>query len=457
MKKYVLSAVVASLLAPLAYAMDEGAAPAVEVEVPAVEVPAVEVPAVEEVAVDPALVEEVTVEVIPVGGEELQSLPVEEVPVEVTTLEVEVGVEEPKPEVCPGPDPILLGLPEFVEADPVTTEELPMKGEVVQIEEQAFLVDDHGHLIEDGSGGALHGVTTFDENGESTLPCPHLPVEGDAVELNLIDLAVDGGLPVDENTPRIAVCYFGDVFTEPVEGEPVDPNLIDLASQSGFPVDENAKPLEGEGIDLSFQGGVSNSVDDNGNPDVFYFAPATRGDLPQNAPVGGGGAVEATEVETTTVEDSPVRSLHSEIQPHYRGAITERGPEALAASASGLLADTDTDTNASISSSTDAPQLLNDEQRGAVRGLRSDEEPVKPRSGISRLLSKFRKPKSEVIQASASATTDTVLSSKLAEVDRLRDTALRTGDQKMLAKADKLEQELRAKSGQATQIPTRTK
>ncbi len=447
MKKYVLSAVVASLLVPLAYAMDEGAAPAVEVEVPAVEVPAVE-----EVAVDPALVEEVTVEVIPVGGEELQSLPAEEVSVEVTTLAVEVGVEEPKPEVCPGPDPVLLGLPEFVEADPVTTEELPMNGEVDKIEEQAFLVDDQGHLIEDGSGGALHGVTTFDENGESTLPCPHLPVEGEAVELNLIDLAVDGGLPVDENTPRIAVCYFGDVFMEPVEGEAVDPNLIDLASQSGFPVDESVKPLEGEGIDLSVQGGVSNSVDDNGNPAVFDFAPATRGDLPQNAPVGGGGAVEAT-----AVEDSPVRSLHSEIQPHYRSAITERGPAALAASASGLLADTDTNANASASPSTDAPQLLNDEQRGAVRGLRSDEEPVKPRSGMSRLLSKFRKPKSEVIQASASATTDTVLSSKLAEVDRLRDTALRTGDQKMLAKADKLEQELRAKSGQATQIPTRTK
>ena len=65
MKKYVLSAVVTSLLVPWAYAMDGGAAPAVEVEV---EVPAVETPAVEEVAVD-------------VG---------EVAPVDVTTLEVSI-------------------------------------------------------------------------------------------------------------------------------------------------------------------------------------------------------------------------------------------------------------------------------------------------------------------------------------------------------------------------------
>ena len=194
--------------------------------------------------------------------------------------------------------------------------------------------------------------------------------------------------------------------------------LVDLASQSGGPVDENGSPVV-----------------------LYSFSNLEGGELPQSTPVEGGGGA---------VEDSSLRSLNN-IQPNFRGGIADHGTDALAASAS-LVAPSDD------AFETDAthPQLLNDEQRGAVRGLRTEAEPVKSRSGLSKLLSKLRKPKSDVTLASAT-TTDKALSSKLAEVDRMRDTALRTGDQKMLAKADKLEQELRAKAGKATKIPTRTK
>ncbi len=384
MKKYVLSAVVTSLLVPWAYAMDGGAAPAVEVEVPAVETPAVE-----EVAVD-------------VG---------EVAPIEVTALEVEVGLEEPKPEVDPG-DPVLLGLPEVIEGESGTTDDRP---EVCEFPHE---------IVVDGS-----------------VDCPVGGVDENGHQVWIVSGGVDSvELPVDVDGNPIAVCYFGGVFMEPVEGEAIDPNLVDLASQSGISVDENGRPLEGEVIDLSFQGGSTTSVDENGDPVIYYFAAANGEELPQSAPVGGGG-----EDEVTAVEDSPIR-LHGDIQPNFRSNLTDRGPEALAASSNAIVAEAPAET-----------QLLNDEQRGAVRGLRSDEEPAKPRSGMSKLLSKFRKPKAEVTLASATTTTDKALSSKLAEVDRLRDTALRTGDQKMLAKADKLERELRAKAGKVTKIPTRTK
>ncbi len=372
MKKYVLSAVVAGLLVPMAYAMDGGAAPAVEVEVPAVDVEV-------EVAVDPQPVDESPV-VDPVA--------IEDVPVE--TVEVVVETDHIR----------FLGPPE----------QAPGVEDTVSVE----------HFTELPEGAVEKEIVV---DGEVTL-----------TEVELLNLASQSGIAVDDNGEPIVVCHFGGVFRdgvdengepvpvctlEPVGGGAVDPNLVDLASESGTPVDENGHPVV-----------------------LYSFGNLDGGELPQSAPVEGN-----VNGEVTAVEDSPIRT-HGDIQPNFRGGIADRGAEALAASASIVVSNDDTDaTN---------PQLLNDEQRGAVRGLRSDAEPAKPRSGMSKLLSKFRKPKAEVTLASAT-TTDKALSSKLAEVDRMRDTALRTGDQKMLAKADKLEKELRAKSGQAAKIPTRTK
>ncbi len=232
---------------------------------------------------------------------------------------------------------------------------------------------------------------------------------------------VDDGVTVEISTEVAEGTVEKEVITEG-EVTLTEAELYDLASQSGTPVDENGEPV----VFFSF-----------GNPD--------GGELPQSAPVEGSG-----EVEVTAVEDSSIRNF-GEIQPNFRGGVSDQGAEALAASASIVVPNDD-------ASEFDAPnpQLLNDEQRGAVRGLRTEAEPAKSRSGLSKLLSKFRKPKADVTLASAT-TTDKALSSKLAEVDRMRDTALRTGDQKMLAKADKLEQELRAKAGKATKIPNRTK
>ena len=291
---------------------------------------------------------------------------------------------------------------------------------------------------------------------------PAVEVEVPAVDVE-VEVAVDPQ-PVDES-PVVDPVAIEDVPVETVEvvvetdhirflGPPEQaPGVEDTVSVEHFTelpegavekeivVDGEVTLTEAELIDLASQSGTP--VDESGNPVVFFsFGNADGGELPQSAPVEGSG-----EVEVTAVEDSHIRT-HGDIQPNFRGGIADRGAEALAASASIVVSNDDTDaTN---------PQLLNDEQRGAVRGLRSDAEPAKPRSGMSKLLSKFRKPKAEVTLASAT-TTDKALSSKLAEVDRMRDTALRTGDQKMLAKADKLEQELRAKAGKVTKIPTRTK
>lgn len=325
MKKYVLSAVVAGLLVPMAYAMDGGAAPAVDVEVPTVEV------------------------------------------------EVEVAVDQQPVDESPVVDPVA------IEDVPVETVEV-----LVETDQIRFL----------GPPEQAPGV----EDGETVQIC---------IEM------VDG-------TVEKEIIAEGEVTLTEAE-------LFDLASQSGGPVDENGSPVV-----------------------LYSFGNVDGGELPQSAPVEGNGEVEVTAVETTAVEDSPLRSLDN-IQPNFRGGITDRGAEALAASASIVVPNDD-----AYESDAPNPQMLNDEQRGAVRGLRTEAEPAKPRSGMSKLLSKFRKPKAEVTLASAT-TTDKALSSKLAEVDRMRDTALRTGDQKMLAKADKLEQELRAKAGKATKIPTRTK
>lgn len=353
MKKCVLSAAVLALLVPAIHAMDGAAEPVVEVEVPAVETQV-------------------------------------ETEVEVTVASEEVPVDEVKVEV------------EAVEVNDVVTF-LPVEGVEGEVPEVA-VCDIH----------PVEKITT-----------------DEMVEYRTLEVAVEGE-PV-EGEPEIAVCFEGDpslmfrtgvavgeggegieggepimyMFGAPVEGEPVaveggevDPNLVDLASQSGIAIDNL-----GEG-----------------------------------------------EVTVTAVEDTPTRGGDGEIQPHFRnftaGPVGGGDVELMAASSGGAVA--------SASDLAD-PQLLNDEQRGAVRGLRSEaEESTKTRSGLGKFMAKFRKPKSEVTQASATVT-DKSLSSKLAEIDRMRDTALRTGDQKALAKADKLEKELRAKAGTATRIPTRTK
>lgn len=345
MKKCVLSAAVLALLVPAIHAMDGAAEPVVEVEVPAVETQV-------------------------------------ETEVEVTVASEEVPVDELK-----------------VDVEAVEVEVVPL------FEREHILVEKDGVAVcelapVDLPEGAVEKITT-DEMVEGE---PEIAVcfEGDPSLMFRSGVAVgEGGEGVEGGEP---IMY---MFGAPVEGEPVaveggevDPNLVDLASQSGVAIDNL-----GEG-----------------------------------------------EVEVTAVEDTPTRGGDGEIQPHFRnftaGPVGGGDVELMAASSGGAVA--------SASDLAD-PQLLNDEQRGAVRGLRSEaEESTKTRSGLGKFMAKFRKPKSEVTQASATVT-DKSLSSKLAEIDRMRDTALRTGDQKALAKADKLEKELRAKAGTATRIPTRTK
>ncbi len=403
MKKYLLSAVVTGLfVVPSAYAMDGGAAPAVEIEVPAVEVDA----ATDDVAVDTGAVDDVKLDAVDAAVD---------VDVQVETVEVsdDSGIR-------------YLGAPEIMVCiDPLPVEDAPVTNvdDVVLFKHfdvlEAIPVDENGVPVESigGSVDSLGQVMDY-------------PVEGEAVDPNLVDLASQSGIAVEDNGIRIQpydepeVCTFPLVIT--VDG-PVD------CPVGG--VDENGHQvwLVSSGVE---------PVDGNGEPVVFQtFGNIDGGELPQGAPVDGGG-----EVEVTSLDDAPIRS-HGEIQPNFRSGLTDRGAEAFSAAASNVVAVGDSDApNA---------QLLNDEQRGAVRGLRSDEESAKPRAGLGKLMAKFRKPKSQVTLASGTA--DLALSSKLAEVDRLRDTALRTGDQKALAKADKLEKELRAKSGKVTKIPTRTK
>lgn len=342
MKKCVLSAAVLALLVPAIHAMDGAAEPVVEVEVPAVETQV-----------------ETEVEVT-VAAEEV---PVDELKVDVEAVEVEI-------------DPAVTFLPVEDEVPEVAIcELLPGDGEKIATEE---FVEGEAILVEcfEGDPSLMFRSGVAVEGGEG--------VEGGEPIMFMFGAPVEGGEPVA------------------VEGGEVDPNLVDLASQSGVAID-NLSEVEGE-------------------------------------------------VTVTAIEDSPTRGGDGEIQPHFRNFTA--GPtgggevELMAASSGGVTA--------SASDLAD-PQLLNDEQRGAVRGLRSEaEEPAKTRSGLGKFMAKFRKPKSEVTQASATVT-DKSMSSKLAEIDRMRDTALRTGDQKALAKADKLEKELRAKAGTATRIPTRTK
>lgn len=353
MKKCVLSAAVLGLLVPAIYAMDGAAEPAVEIEVPAVETQ-VEAEVEVTVASEEVPVEEVAVDVEVEIGPAVTFLPVE-------------GVEGEVPEVaiCDIHPVEKITTDEMVE---FRTLEVTVDGETVEGEPEIAVCFEGDPSLMFRSGVAVG------EGGEG--------VEGGEPIMFMFGAPVEGGEPVA------------------VEGEAVDPNLVDLASQSGVAIDNL-----GEG-----------------------------------------------EVVVTAIEDSPTRGGDGEIQPHFRSLTSAptggSDVELMAASTGGVTA--------SASDLAD-PQLLNDEQRGAVRGLRSEaEESTKTRSGLGKFMAKFRKPKSEVTQASATVT-DKSMSSKLAEIDRMRDTALRTGDQKALAKADKLEKELRAKAGTATRIPTRTK
>jgi len=358
MKKCVLSAAVLGLLVPAIYAMDGAAEPVVEVEVPAVETQ-VEAEVEVTVASEEVPAEEVKVDV--------EAVEVNDV---VTFLPVE-GVEGEVPEVaiCDIHPVEKITTDEMVE---FRTLEVAVDGEPVEGEPEIAVCYEGDPSLMFRSGVAVG------EGGEG--------VEGEPI-MYMFGAPVEGGEPVA------------------VEGEAVDPNLVDLASQSGIAIDDKA--IDGE-------------------------------------------------VTVTAIEDSPTRGGDGEIQPHFR-SLSGDGEQVHVMNFAGGLAPGAADNTAPVSASNLAdPQLLNDEQRGAVRGLRSEEESTKSRSGLGKFMAKFRKPKSEVTQASATVT-DKSMSSKLAEIDRMRDTALRTGDQKALAKADKLEKELRAKAGTATRIPTRTK
>lgn len=397
MKKCVLSAAVLGLMVPAIYAMD-GAEPAVEIEVPAVEltVDVVEAPIGELNPVDVAI-EDLPKPEIDVTFEEvaIDLVAVEGVELQTFTTEMVQRGE---------PDCVLLGPPEQIGVD----------GEVVE-------------------------KITTDE----------------MVEFDPLDC----GVAVDENGNQIWLFGAPTLEGEVVEGEAIDPRIF----QSGLPLDENGEPVAFQ----TFGGGVEGG-EGTGEVPVYYFM--RGGELPQLGAPGefvegetvdpnlvdlasqsgvafGDGSGEVTTGEMTTGDEVLVRN-NGEIQPHFRSLSAAPagggGDEALMSATGG-----NTDPTADAE-----PQLLNDEQRGSVRGLRSEEAvtDAKPRNGISKLMAKFRKPKAEVTQASHTEV-DKTQAGQLAQVDRMRDTALRTGDQKMLTKADALEKQIRAKA----KAPARTK
>ncbi len=397
MKKCVLSAAVLGLMVPAIYAMD-GAEPAVEIEVPAVEltVDVVEAPIGELNPVDVAI-EDLPKPEIDVTFEEvaIDLVAVEGVELQTFTTEMVQRGE---------PDCVLLGPPEQIGVD----------GEVVE-------------------------KITTDE----------------MVEFDPLDC----GVAVDENGNQIWLFGAPTLEGEVVEGEAIDPRIF----QSGLPLDENGEPVAFQ----TFGGGVEGG-EGTGEVPVYYFM--RGGELPQLGAPGefvegetvdpnlvdlasqsgvafGDGSGEVTTGEMTTGDEVLVRN-NGEIQPHFRSLSAAPagggGDEALMSATGG-----NTDPTADAE-----PQLLKDEQRGSVRGLRSEEAvtDAKPRNGISKLMAKFRKPKAEVTQASHTEV-DKTQAGQLAQVDRMRDTALRTGDQKMLTKADALEKQIRAKA----KAPARTK
>lgn len=280
------------------------------------------------------------------------------------------------------------------------------------------------------------------------------------------EVSVDGDIEVttleftvDESKPEEGVAFDGsemvrrDLIVE--TGEIAECLVVDEAGTEA--VDENGEPVV-----CTFEGGEGGELYMMTSSPSEGSEVATGGEVAehelvdpnvvelsaQSGVVHGGEATPATEEVTITHgeasndDSTPVRAYSAGgIQPNFRGGAEDMAANNIASHTQ------EADSNA---------QLLNDEQRGAVRGLRVDAEPAKSRSGLGKFLAKFRKPKSDVTLASAT-NVDKALSAKLAEIDRMRDTALRTGDKQLLAKADKLEKELRAKSGKATKIKTRTK
>jgi len=290
---------------------------------------------------------------------------------------------------------------------------------------------------------------------EVTVTAEEAPVEGEVPEVAICELqpaelpegAVEKG--VVDGTVEIAVCFAPD-------GE-IDPNTVDLV-EKGEINDEPAHPI------MYMFGAPGVAVDDT-QPSEGEAVDPNVVDLASQS----GIALEA-------------RGGEGEIQPNFRNLDNGNGEQIHVMNFAGgaLNASLGSDNAANLA----APQLLNDEQRGSLHVVRNDDrvnaeasvngsvkadsahhESTHRTSGLGKFMAKFRTPKSEVIQASAattasvhaSAKTDKVLAGKLAEVDRMRDTALRTGDRQALAKADKLEKELRAKATVSSRIKARTK
>ena len=283
--------------------------------------------------------------------------------------------------------------------------------------------------------------------------------------------AMDGGgaPPVEVELPEVAApaaeaAVLGvevpEVEVPEVEfvGDPIE---VDLPVDSGFPAPEHGNavehvPPEGPGLG----GEITQQIGESGKPDSVGVVPEARlrlVDGDDDSPQIYSALSSSTEIQPQAAEQrsdvgTSIREmLGGGLLPNFRSGVTDRGPEIPAARSVG-------EAHAAN------PQRINEGQRGAERSaehraersLRSDDESTAPRSGIGRFFAKFHRPESEVTPASAPGI-DKALTSQLAGIDRLRDTALRSGDQKLLAKADKLEQELRARSGQGTRIPTRTR
>ena len=304
--------------------------------------------------------------------------------------------------------------------------------------------------------------------------------------------AMDGGPPVEVELPEVAVPHVEvELPTVEVELPTVEvelPAVVELPEVADQAVENAGDPVPVElPIDSEFSGpenenavghrflnslGLGGPFAERGRPDALADEPGTP--LPVEAladaehPVIYSAFSAAAENRSEAADNRPevgasIREfLGGGLLPNFRGGVAERGPE-IPVDRSALE-----ETPAAI------PLLINNGQRGAERSaehraerslqrgdehraersVRSGEESDRPRTAIGRFFSRTRPSESEVTPASAIAT-DTALSSQLAGIDRLRDTALRTGDQKLLDKADRLEQELRAKSGHVTRIPTR--
>lgn len=252
----------------------------------------------------------------------------------------------------------------------------------------------------------------------------------DAVPVDLVPVdfvlepPVGGGDDAQLDLPEVAE-------VPAIPGDDINPGIYHRDGHGIFSVD----PDDPSVVICYFGGVVTEELDENGEPIV------AGEDFPGHQPVDGEDSdpVGWSLMSMSGVSDdrdSPIRAFSS--------GVTHRGAEAHSASSAG---GGDAAPN---------PQQFNDEQRGAVRPQRPDVEPAQPQHGVGKFLAKFHAPQPEVTQVSAT-TTDHALPTKRADIDRMRDTALRTGDQKMLTKADKLEQELRAKPSRMARFFSRSK